>query len=163
MGPESSPETKRIGPQIPGSKRRGHGTRCYAPQYWIEFRVADRADDAADGEVVCLLGRFVLRITLKLARSRLRRGHVFSQRLERVAAIKLLRFDNFRTYTRQRAADCGLGTSLRLLQRRCGPLTFQRLEFRPVEPHNHEERSIGCRQPVGLLVGARGLVLHIER
>ena len=48
------------------------------------------------------------------------------------------------------------------LQRRSLPLPVQRLGFRPVKPHDNEERSLGRGQPVGLLVGAGGFVLEVE-
>src|ERR1700722_2538252 len=49
------------------------------------------------------------------------------------------------------------------LQRRSLPLSVQRLGFRPVEPHDNEERSLGRGQPVSLLVGTGRFVLEVER
>jgi hypothetical protein len=59
------------------------------------------------GKLYACRAGFVLRVTLDLARGCLRCGHVFAQRLERVAAIELLRFDDFRICTGQRAGPAG--------------------------------------------------------
>src|SRR5580693_8379695 len=48
------------------------------------------------------------------------------------------------------------------LQRRSLPLSVQRLGFRPVEPHDNEERSLRRGKPVRLLVGTGRLVLEVE-
>ncbi len=46
------------------------------------------------------------------------------------------------------------------LQLRCGPLALQRFVLRPVEAHGHEEGTLGRREPIGLLVLTRGVILN---
>src|SRR3954469_11076560 len=57
----------------------------------------------------------------------------------------------------------GLAFSLRPLQLRRGPLAVNRFLFRPVEAHDHGERTLGRGQPVGFLVLAGRVVLDDQR
>jgi hypothetical protein len=45
---------------------------------------------------------------------------------------------------------------------RGAPSSYQCLAPRSIEAHRQIERSLWCRHPVGILVGARAFVLEIE-